>query len=1730
MFFACFTTRPSLVMPGTSFQQYLSGAFKSGPWANDEVVAFVLPLFEKVLLFHQAGQVAPFNRPDILQVNNNHLDIPDDLSHATVTAVIPHTASLQYLPGYESGEIKAGLHDALADIFCLGQVLSSVIMELNLYLPADLERFIAFRNQPAGLNERIHPALAMLAAEMTALSRSERSRDLADCIQRLKYYRDYDPQRQEDLASEALLQVKQPAHRKAFILGKLRNRLFDTSRRNRLLFYKPNSRFVNLTIGSVPAVKQHSLIKPETLFFWNHTVAAQVTGLKDLSLNKYLCFEDHLYLDAQLNHVRLEAESDEKEYGFSQLRMVIAFLHWNNFKEDPKERIQSPLLLLPVKLKRSKALKEQRFTLEITDNNAIVNPVLAHFLKDLYGLELPESIDLEEVNLETFFQALKAKIDALRQGVLLNLHHQPHTRDIHAAAIHTIRQYAKRQRVRQVAAGPGQYAAIKEKQLPLPELPPETEIKQESNPYSWEVDTCNLVLGNFNYKKMSLVSDYAKVAEQENTHPVFDELFSSDPRRQPAENISLSPAQWYHVVAADPTQTNAVLYSRSGHSYVIQGPPGTGKSQTITNLIADFLAQGRNILFVCEKRAALDVVYHRLQQTKLAELCCYIHDSQGDKKEFIKDLKAVYDDFLQHPMDLHMVALDRKATLERLYEHLQRLQAYHEQQSALLPEAGISMRALLENVLKLQPAIPDLNPDMPLPVYNEWRQFGQAIHQLSEALERSGAGPELADHACSNLGNAVITAENPFTLLESLSSHAFTVIEQMSQLMQGYQVPPLFHSQFSAVSNLLKDASVMEPLAHHHNLQMVDPATPQAVAFERDYKQYKELQQLYQSSLETNANWAQKFSKAETQQALEMAHKYEKSFWSFLNGNWRHLKKQLKKAYSFSAHNIPPSFTTVLQQLQEEYQAMEQIRNHQKTIQQQYGVDNINTMYVGIDVLRRKKGDPAISFLLQHPAANELVQQLSKLNNVLHQLEIQLKQCLYSYENKSLNQLHDELATIHSNTDVLRELMPVLKKLAALPADLQDLIRNIPLTPQQAEAAMADRTLQLLLNRNPVFADTNHWSLKETVRELATGYKRLLQLNSDYIRAVRRQDFLNNYNLSNTTTSKLEPEQRAFKKEYAEGRKVLEHEMGKTKQYKSIRTLASNESGRVLKDLKPVWLMSPLSVSDSLPLDPGFFDVVIFDEASQIPLEEGVPALFRAPQTIIVGDDKQMPPSQFFNAKVEDPNDLELFDGETEDEIISIEADSLLVQGTRKLHNAMLKWHYRSRYETLISYSNHAFYNANLLTVPDRNLYSSNSPAIEVLQPQQGAANADRLLNNSMSFHYLPESVYEQRSNRDEARYIAVIIRELLLSQTNDSIGIVAFSQEQQSVIKEELESLADLDKNFDTLLEKAWNRKEEGQFTGLFVKNLENVQGDERDIIIMSVCYGRDRRGKMLMNFGPVNRKGGEKRLNVIFSRARKHMAVISSIKHQHITNDYNEGASYLKRFLHYAEMVSTGNMQQARMILDNLVVNNSAAAEAPVPVFTATAALLKAALEARGFVVGEGIGQSSFKCSLAVKRNATDTAYSLGILIDDDLHYQNGDVIEQYYLRPAILENFGWQIMNVYTKDWLENKEEVLQTILLALENKMPVKKTAAGKQSAATPVEQLAPASTSLTSAAGDKFWNISRAGNRISMRFGKTGTKGQMQIRTYLNEAEAEAAVFQLVAYQMQQGYIAAPEAQ
>ncbi|HVU55105.1 MAG TPA: AAA domain-containing protein [Puia sp.] len=1823
------------------FRQFLRTAWDKGDYSTDDVIAFVLPLFQEVCSLHETELVAPFGKEEALFLTEQRLDIDEQLAHAPVhnlsrvLALFPefqsrnfevvgkiklsadiedgalHQEDLQvhldfrqpltypaYIPGYQSFELLLGHHDPLTDIFCLGSILGSIALGLDLYDPDDLENFAAVRRHPSSHNERLHPTIARLITEMTELDRSRRAQDLYDVIHRLQHYRDYDPEKTTDLSQVAGWVNKELTEREAFILNKLRNRLFDTSRRNRLLYYKPNMRFVNLTVSSVPVVLHYQSIRPEHLFIWNEELAEKLRDMKEVVLNKYLRFDDHVYLPSSLDRVRVEAQRAIQEYGFNQLKLVIVFLNWHNLKEDPQERIQSPLLLLPVQLKKNKKLKEDHYVIKTLDNAAEVNPVLASQLRELYGIRLPDFVDLDEISPEQFYEQVKTQIDEANQGIVLNYIGKPRIRLIHGEARQTVNNYRKRLRRQpglssyhhipysykpehyqplgleifrsRIKTDPGlleflvnggkaekrSVAGPDENRMPPQQLMEtttdaapvrESELyklaESENNPYSWDFDVCHMVLGNFNYKKMSLVRDYNLVIDQQLQHSVFDALFSQQPRTLKEHAFNLNrPDDWHHVIQADPTQTKAILQSRAGYSYIIQGPPGTGKSQTITNLIADFVARGKSILFVCEKRAALDVVYHRLKQNGLDELCCYIHDSQGDKREFIRNLRSTYEEFTTSRMDLATLRAQRSSLVEKMNKQVEILREFHVTSLSGEKEIGIVVRELIERIIELRQELVTLTAleEEALPTYAAWQDAGRIIRQLSEALEEAGADTVFASHPFSRVHERVFLSEQPHRVLEESLGKAMEMLEIIDQRLAGVPVAREQTGDPARLKSMVQFAVLLYPLVMTDNFRLADPAGEEARAFIKRWADYKQLQEIYQDALRKNIHWREKLGEQDVDQAWALAVRQEQAFLNFMNGGWRRLKKRLQDSYDLSQHSVRPSYRSILENLKDEYEKARAVEQAKRGLQTDYRLDNPDTAWLGIGILHQKKDDPALAYLLRHAEAPRLVTGLQALHQPLIDLESRLKDCLHDPGAAlSLDALRDELQNIRLNADGLREMLPALRDFTSLPEAVKEVLRRLELTPVQAEAVIARKTLHHVYQSNRDFAHIDRQALDKAVRQLGESYTALQRVNADLIRAFIRQRFLQQIDLSNMASSQLNEEQKKFKKAYNEGRKILENEFGKSMRYKSIRELSSRESGLVLKDIKPIWLMSPYSVSDSLPLDSDHFDVVIFDEASQITLEEGVPALYRSRQTIIVGDEKQMPPTDFFSARSEDPDDLEGLD-EEDDEWLSDDVDSLLAQGVRKLDSTLLSWHYRSHYETLISFSNHAFYEGRLLTIPDKTIHTMARSPILVSNVREAAAFTDHLFDRSISYHFLEGSVYEKRSNRGEAIYIAGLVRELLNRGARESIGIVAFSQEQQHMIERALDELAEEDPGFMVKLEEAYNRTENDQFTGLIVKNLENIQGDERDIIIMSVCYGPDAKGKMLMNFGPINKKGGEKRLNVLFSRAKTHMAVVGSIRHSAITNEYNEGANYLKRWLQYAEMVSQGQMAGARIILDSMVLRKTEGGVNVGP--SRMRDQIKQQLQAMGYSVDEQIGQSDFKCSLAVKARPDDEAYRLGILLDDEKHYLNENLIEQYYQRPAILERFGWKVLPVYSRDWLHQPQKVMDMIVRLLAE--PATNEREVVQEAAPVVEKPAAVSLRPEETGGspvspydhlafrrlhhkengsDKFWEAATDSNKLIVRWGRSGTKGQIQLKSFPDEEAAKKEMEKLIREKLNKGY-------
>lgn len=799
--------------------------------------------------------------------------------------------------------------------------------------------------------------------------------------------------------------------------------------------------------------------------------------------------------------------------------------------------------------------------------------------------------------------------------------------------------------------------------------------------------------------------------------------------------------------------------------------------------------------------------------------------------------------------------------------------------------------------------------------------------------------------------------------------------------------------------------------------------------------------------------------------------------------------------------------------------------------------------------------------VLKSPQAQDIVDRLVSAATPYSALAEQLSRFMEDEEDFSLEELGQALSDAVDSVEDLPDYLSALAELEAIPRDVSLALRTLPLSPIELEAASAQHSLEEIYRETQGLEQLQGSARAQHAASLQQDYDRWLGSNArDILREVE-QRFLASVNLSECPSAKLSAPEKERKKQYTRGRRELEHEFGKSMRFKPIRDLVSGDSGEVVKDLKPVWLMSPLSVSDTLPLDPGFFDVVIFDEASQLTLEEAIPSIFRASQCIVVGDQMQLPPTDFFSSKRNEEDEEELL-VEEEGELVQydLESDSFLNHAAKNLPSTMLGWHYRSRSESLISFSNWKFYDGRLLTVPEQQIADKSRPPILVNEDSDGELAAEALLNRAVSFHYLENAPYENRTNQSEAEYIADLVRQLISQPSGKTIGVVAFSEAQQSEIQEALNRLASADPGFAARLEAEYEREDDGQFVGLLVKNLENIQGDERDIIILSVCYGKDARGKMRMNFGPINKSGGEKRLNVAFSRAKHHMALVSSIKYSEITNDYNDGTNCLKQYLRYAEAASVSDQGNLSGVLRGL--SRWLETSEPPPTTSILADAVSAALRERGFIVDQNVGHSHFRCDLAV-RHPQDEAYRLGIFLDTPAHYEQADLLERDMMRPRLLRDFGWRVTQVVAMDWYADPHQQLQRLLDLLagkedpwlhastiessdqeeedpENEAEEPREAGQDTLVAPPsaneddrqADEVIPSNPitvldrhylELRDDRSEKFWEITLGENCHMVRFGRIGSRGQALTKQFADQETAGKDFERLLREKISKGY-------
>lgn len=450
---------------------------------------------------------------------------------------------------------------------------------------------------------------------------------------------------------------------------------------------------------------------------------------------------------------------------------------------------------------------------------------------------------------------------------------------------------------------------------------------------------------------------------------------------------------------------------------------------------------------------------------------------------------------------------------------------------------------------------------------------------------------------------------------------------------------------------------------------------------------------------------------------------------------------------------------------------------------------------------------------------------------------------------------------------------------------------------------------------------------------------------------------------------------------------VLRGEMARRRNHMSIRLLMQR-AGSAVQALKPVMMMSPLSVAQFLTPGQISFDLLVMDEASQIQPVDALGAIARARQVVVVGDERQLPPTSFF-AKITGSQD----EGEEEGAQVADMESILGLFSARGLPERMLRWHYRSRHQSLIAVSNSQFYENKLFIVP--------SPY--TVEAGMG-----------LRFHHVPGGVFEQGANKIEAQTIAAEVIRHAKTYPGQSLGVVAFSITQRRAIQDELELLRRANPDTEAFFHAHGNEP-------FFVKNLENVQGDERDVIMISVGYAKNAQGHMLMRFGPLGSEGGERRLNVLISRAKRRCEVFASITDEDIDTERAKGKGVFafKLFLHYARTgrlsMSSASSREMDSLFEEQVAN---------------------ALQERGYQVHPQVGIAGFFIDLAIADSNRPGRYLLGVECDGAAYHSARSARDRDRLRQSVLEDHGWIIHRIWSYDWFQRPREELDRVINAIE----------------------------------------------------------------------------------------------
>ena len=1081
------------------------------------------------------------------------------------------------------------------------------------------------------------------------------------------------------------------------------------------------------------------------------------------------------------------------------------------------------------------------------------------------------------------------------------------------------------------------------------------------------------VLGLFPVANQGLLRDtQALIGGEPATGPIESFIKANVSLDQPAPTDMPAPVDPAHrrakvfanerlIAAADPCQARAVAFARTSKGLVIHGPPGTGKSQTIANIIGDHLARSERVLFVCDKRTALDVVFNRLQALGIGNLCALVHDPQRDQRTLYMAIREQLEGLGEVRTRAQAEGAVTRIDDELSKIHADLTETYHGLMTA--PDAtGPSLHELLGQWLKI--AAPGSGVEGAFDLGPVALDNGLLKDATTSALDSQ----EMVIREALRRASEVGFPHNPWSKaagvsLKDLVSRPMESFRQVlataaaaatqADATRHPSIPP-----FAPVMPLEHQGAARDKLATaiDHALTAAGPnvrtlwATrdPQAIANARQSLSSlttslttlraapfdAELLSVVRQTPPTAVEVAQRLG------ALEAYLPISRAWWGFLA-----FGKKSAAAKVFTPLGLPVNADSA-QRARDFYASLRAAMTIRALLDQFEGrqtagalpdrdeVDRAVKAHSSVlDALALAHSDEALKPLAAQvapalkagpddPATKSLLEglrlsparaaALAKLESsliatgMLRPKWLEAASVSFRKGDDSAPVLDGLITALPTLEDVLR----VREALTSLPAPFSEAAQQLITAGIDATTGMQALRKSVLAAEVSRRAAANSKLQALDARRISSLFERYRELEGQK-RAEVRDSILHKW-LARQRDRLMAATGSRLNSAGADVRRRLTTRGRNAMRLRQVLALGRGmEGGDPLLDLRPVWMASPETVAQIFPRE-AIFDVVVFDEASQCRLEEALPVLTRAKRVVIAGDPKQLPPTRFFESGVAQSDAQELTDDQQLFEAQQSEVEDLLGAALGlDIQQCYLDVHYRSRNADLIAFSNDQFYGSRLQPIPGH--------------PGNRARYAPLTL-------YRASGVYEKGTNEAEAIQVCRIIRDLLRRADPPSIGVGCFNIIQRDLISEKLDALAQEDPAFAASLATARARRENGAFEGLFVKNLENVQGDERDHIIISTTYGPGKDGRFYRRFGPLAMPGGGRRLNVLVTRAREEVHLVTSIPREVYTalppvppGQTPGGGWLLFAYLQYAEQLAAKYESVHKLLSDD--------SAAPVP-----------------------------------------------------------------------------------------------------------------------------------------------------------------------------------------------------